>query len=262
MQMLKKMQFGMSEQWFDPAQMNQMKADTINGTAGDRKGYDCPTCKNRGFIAFVSEAGTLMTRDCSCMQVRKCLRQGSRSGLQAMLLEKRFENFQIHQPWQKKMLELCQDYAAHPEGWLLLCGQSGSGKTHMCAAVCNRLLDQGYPVRYMSWRESAVQLKSLSGDYEQQQQLLDTYKKAKVLYIDDLFKCGGRPTAADISLAFELMNYRYNGKLPTIVSTELLPTQLVELDEAIGSRMVELAGKNLVSIPKDIKRNYRRQKNP
>ena len=102
--MMKKLNFGTSELSFDPNLMVQMRADTLNATAGDLKGYDCPTCKNRGFITFVSEAGTLMTRDCSCMQVRKCLRQGSRSGLQAMLREKRFENFQIHQPWQKKML--------------------------------------------------------------------------------------------------------------------------------------------------------------
>ena len=51
--MMKKLNFGTSELSFDPNLMVQMRADTLNATVGDRKGYDCPLCKNRGFTAFV-----------------------------------------------------------------------------------------------------------------------------------------------------------------------------------------------------------------
>ena len=45
--------------------------------------------------------------------------------------------------------------------------------------------------------------------------LIELYKNVEVLYIDDLFKTGKsegglqKPTAGDINLAFEIINYRY-----------------------------------------------------
>lgn len=83
------------------------------------------------------------------------------------------------------------------------------------------------------------------------------------MYIDDLFKVGraadgtSNPTGADVSLAFEIINYRYVNHLPTIVSTEKSPQELVGIDEATGSRIIELAGGNVYSIGRDQRRNYR-----
>ena len=86
-----------------------------------------------------------------------------------------------------------------------------------------------------------------------------------MLYIDDLFKTGResgglfqRPTVADINLAYEILNYRADRpKLMTILSSECLLEQLIEIDEAIGGRIAELSAPYVFSISPDRKKNYR-----
>ena len=95
------------------------------------------------------------------------------------------------------------------------------------------------------------------------EELLRQYLNAPYLYIDDLFKTGRgpdgtvAPSAADLNLAFTLLSARYARQAPTILSSELSADALLRLDEAIGSRIVEMAGKNLCAVRNDKKRNYR-----
>ncbi len=90
-------------------------------------------------------------------------------------------------------------------------------------------------------------------------------KTAEYLYIDDLYKMGAntdgevKPTSADVSIAFEIINHRYINKLPTIISTEMLPEELLHIDEATGGRIVERAKGNTLAIGKDTGKNYRLQ---
>ena len=76
----------------------------------------------------------------------------------------------------------------------------------------------------------------------------------KVLLIDDLFK--GSISKSDINIMFELINHRYFNKLPVIVSTELSIENLVNIDEALGSRLIEMSKDFLVGI-RNKKLNYR-----
>lgn len=68
------------------------------------------------------------------------------------------------------------------------------------------------------------------------------------------------PSQADLNLAFELINHRYINRLVTIVSTEHSPQELVSLDEATGSRIIEMAGEHVYAIAPDMKKNYRLRK--
>ena len=54
----------------------------------------------------------------------------------------------------------------------------------------------------------------------------------------------------------ELINHRYFNKLPVIVSTELSIENLVNIDEALGSRLIEMSKDFLVGI-RNKKLNYR-----
>ena len=49
--------------------------------------------------------------------------------------------------------------------------------------------------------------------------VMNRYKNARVLFIDDLFK--GKITDSDINIMFELINFRYFNNLPVIVSCEM-----------------------------------------
>lgn len=255
--------FCLSEQKYDPVKHSKMKADTINGTPGALTGYDCPKCLNRGSIAAPKEDGGVSFRDCDCMKIRRCVWEMEKSGLKNVIREYTFEAYTATEEWQKTIKSGAIAYANNPDGWLLFCGQPGSGKTHLCTAVCRHRLLDGDEVRYMPWREKIAEIKAMSLDSERRAEILRGFKTAQILYIDDLYKVGrtadgsANPTGADIGLAFEIINYRYINHLPTIVSTEKTPQELVEIDEAIGGRIVEMAGSNAYTISKDTKRDYR-----
>jgi ribosomal protein S27AE len=74
-----------------------------------------------------------------------------------------FENFHAepsHLPPDKqtnlrRACETCSNFAAQPEGWLLLSGSYGCGKTHLAAAIANRRVALGAPALFMIVPESA-----------------------------------------------------------------------------------------------------------
>ena len=75
-------------------------------------------------------------------------------------------------------------------------------------------------------------------------------KTIPVLYIDDFLKCKGEPSTGDLNLAFELINGRYNNeKLRTIISTERSIENVLDFDEALGSRIYEKSKGYCLSAP-------------
>ena len=92
------------------------------------------------------------------------------------------------------------------------------------------------------------------------QKAMQQYKTIKVLYIDDLFKTekGKSPTTADINIVFEILNTRYlERNLITIISSEKNIKELIAIDEAIGSRIFEMAGYYCVQIKNNDRMNMR-----
>ncbi len=247
---------------YDPQRQLQAKIDTLNATPGDMTGTDCPKCKNRGFYA-TAEDGRMLTRECGCMALRRCVWKMEASGLKDVMREYTFGKFLTPQPWQEKAKAIAMDYAANPQGWFAACGQSGSGKSHLCTAICRRLLLEEREVVYMPWQSDSSELKSLRLDSEKRTALLARLKGAQYLYVDDLFKTpcapGGHvsPTNADVMLAFEILNHRYLSKKPTLISTELSPQELGGVDEAVAGRILELAGRHILHITRDPGKNYR-----
>lgn len=254
---------GLSVSAYDPLASAKMRTDTLNASEGTLKGYECKKCKNRGFFAKYREDGSLYMEDCSCIRTRKCIREMEESGLKESIRTLTFDAYVCKHPWQTTLKEAAQSYAYSKTGWLLMGGQSGCGKTHLCTAVCRQRLLDGDEVRYMPWREKIAELKALSLDSNHRTQLMDRYKQAQVLYIDDLYKCGktkdgsAHPSFHDINLAFEIINYRYINKLRTLISTERTPEELVAIDEATGSRIIEMCEQHVYAIGKSQEKNYR-----
>ena len=225
-------------------------ADRYNTIPGNLTGYDCPLCLNRGYHYFVDESGGrypgLKTRDCECRVKRRNIRRIEQSGLKDLMQRYTFDTWQTPQKWQASALRLAKQYAEQREGWFLAAGHSGSGKTHLCTAICAELMNAGLSVRYVLWREMSVQAKAVVNDDEEYERITAPLKQVRVLYIDDLFKVGRgkEPTPGDVNLAFEILNARYNDQQKlTIISTELSIDDLLDADEATGSRIYERSGK-------------------
>lgn len=248
---------------FDRRTYEQSRVDWLNSTPGNLTGMDCPKCRNRGYTARLREDLTLCIVPCDCQETRRSVQRMERSGLEKSIRDMTFDKFRAEEPWQRQLLEGAREYAREGSGWLLICGQSGSGKTHLCTAVCRERLLRGEAVRYMAWREEAARLKAFSQEPQAREAALQELKQSQVLYIDDLFKTGrgpdgaALPTAADINLAFEILNHRYVSGLPTILSTEKLVRELTAIDEATASRILERCGRHVYAIARNQRRNHR-----
>lgn len=122
---------------------------------------------------------------------------------------------------------------------IIFVGQVGSGKTHLSMAIANSLMEKGVGVLYMPYRDNIISLKQNMMDEEYYRKVMNKFKRAKVLLIDDLFK--GSISGSDVNIMFEIINYRYLNGLPVIVSCEKSIDEIMNIDEAIGSRLYEMS---------------------
>lgn len=226
---------------FSPEEWEARRVVMANEVRGSLTGYDCQRCLNRGYITELRD-GHQVSVECSCMEIRRSIRRAKNSGLGDLLERHTFEAFQTPEPWQKKAKKLAQDYASAPSGWFVASGASGSGKTHLCTAICRQLLSDGRAVRYELWRETARKIKAAALDGDARSKLMDPLRNTEVLYLDDFLKTakGAAPTQVDIELAFDIIGARYDAKAMTILSTELTVDELLSLDEALGGRIYEM----------------------
>ena len=240
------------------------KVDTLNAMDGDLPGWNCKTCKNRGYIAVIDEGGesfhTVACRDCTTK--RACILKMEKSGLRDVIKNYTFDKFKAGEKWQADIKAAAEEYAAAPDGkWFALCGQSGSGKTHLCTAICRKFLLDNRQVVYMPWRDDVAIIKSYEN--KDREAKLQAVKNAEVLYIDDFLKTGAardgttKPTGFEVAIAYEIINYRYTNRLVTVLSSEFAISEITIIDEAIGGRIAEMCDKNAISISRDKRKNYR-----
>lgn len=196
---------------------------------------------------------------CDCMQKRVNLFNIKKSGLVPVIDRMTFSTFQAKSDWQTKIVSSAMAYSEKLlEGcadWLMICGQVGSGKTHLATAIMRDALFSGINAKYVLWREAALGLKRCQLDDAEYSDRLDALIKPNVLYIDDFFK--GAVTEADKNVAYDIINGRYMQNRPTIITCEKTMTQIMEIDEAIGSRIFQMANGNYFEIGPDVGKNQR-----
>lgn len=245
---------------FDKDQFLAMKVEAINGVPGQLTGYDCHKCMNRGYFGK-GVGGRIVTYPCDCMNIRKTLAAMETSGLRNIIKDFTFDKFVVKSTWQQTIKEKAFSYSKNPIGWFFITGQSGAGKTHLCTAICRELLLQGKKVHFLQWRDFVPKLQACRFDGEARDGLLHPAKETEYLFIDDLFKTSmksfTKPTQDEIKIAFEILNFRQNANLPTIVSSELTLKHLDDIDSALAGRLVHNAGENVINIEADKTKNYR-----
>ena len=239
---------------------NRVKTYNALTAADDGSGVDCPVCRNKGCVAVIPEGERhMLIRSCSCRGRRLTALRLKNCGMLERAQTCTLAGFRTDTGLQKRMKEVVEDWLAEQDGhWLAFCGQSGVGKTHLCtAAFVQAVTRRELEGEYMLWGPAVRAVKRSVLD--EGEEALDRYKRAPLLYIDDLFK--GRSDIpigdADLRIAFELLDHRCNKALPTILSTERTFDQLAELDEAIAGRIRERCGKFLISIQPEPGKNYR-----
>lgn len=240
-----------------------MKQREINITSTlTNSSYKCNRCRDTGWIQ--SERGYAR---CECYEIDYINRLWENFGVNPndvkMLKDYKGYN-QLTQKAKDKAVEYIKKFKElENEKWLCLMGQPGGGKTHIVLAVGGALLKQKIKVVYMPYLEATRELKSNAMDDEYYNKLSNRYKRAEVLIIDDLFKdkvkrgkISEEITSADMKHIYPIINFRYTNKLPTLISTECTPNMLMNLDEALAGRILEMCGKKFGNVF-DEECNYR-----
>ncbi|RME57531.1 MAG: AAA family ATPase [Caldilineae bacterium] len=149
--------------------------------------------------------------------------------------EQHFHNFDVQRPNMtpdeiantRRILEVAMAYAEEPRGWLVLMGPSGRGKTHLAAAIANRQREHGQTDAMfvvvpdlLDYLRAAFNPQAVI-PYDRR---FEEVKKAPLLVLDDLGVESATPWARE--KLFQLLNYRYNAVLPTVITTSAAPNEI------------------------------------
>ena len=204
---------------------------------------------------------------CRCRQqehMERRLRSVQRLGNLEPLRRHTFESF-IPEPTHlspekgfnlRRAFETCRYYAEDPEGWLLLTGTYGCGKTHLAAAIANARVDLGQPAVFMVVPDLLDHLRSAFNPNAEvgYDELFEQLRSTPLLVLDDLGAQSSTPWAQE--KLFQLLNMRYNAQLPTVITTN---QRLEDLEPRLRSRLMDA---NLVNHFAIIAPDFRAGKNP
>jgi len=125
-------------------------------------------------------------------------------------------------------------FARHPEGWLVLRGGYGCGKTHLAAAIANYVVSQGKPAIFVVVPDLLDHLRATFNPESPvaSDQRFEEIRNTPLLVLDDFGSQSSTAWAQE--KLFQLFNSRYNAQLPTVITTNLEPESI---DARIRSRM-------------------------
>jgi DNA replication protein DnaC len=140
-------------------------------------------------------------------------------------------------------------YAQNPQGWLVLKGGYGCGKTHLAAAIANFCVERGQPVLFITVPDLLDHLRATFAPSSPDEHQLPfearfrDVRTAPVLILDDLGTESATPWARE--KLYQIFNYRYNAQLATVITTN---HELEDIPLRLRSRIVDPDLTKVVSI--------------
>lgn len=154
-----------------------------------------------------------------------------------------FDNFDVHHNTQRdeqtNLVQAAQasaDFARAPRGWLMLMGGYGTGKTHLAAAIANYRQQQGDAVMFITVPDLMDYLRTTFSPNSSRSfdELFNDVRNVRLLVLDDMNTEYAKSWAKE--KLFQLLDYRYVGKLPTVITTA---QELDQMDERVLSRLLD-----------------------
>ncbi len=205
----------------------------------------CPRCQGAGYLRANVPFGHPnfgKPLACECKEAEK--KEKRRQQLRDMsnmdaFRHSNFRSFNPHTPGTHEAFQAALGFAQSPDGWLLLVGPNGCGKTHLAAAIANQSLDEGAVVLFAVVPDLLDHLRAAFAPNatEVYDQLFAKMREAELLILDDL---GAQQSSSWANeKLFQLLNYRYNMGMPTVITAN--PKGLQGVDERIRSRLSDIS---------------------
>ncbi|HEV2237989.1 MAG TPA: ATP-binding protein, partial [Ktedonobacterales bacterium] len=205
----------------------------------------CPYCGGAGYVRQDVPLGDpTFGKPVPCVCKERELEARRRSDLQTFssldpFTGKTFATFDPAIAGLRESYDAARAFAADPQGWLVLAGPHGVGKTHLAAAIANAHLEAGNPVFFSIVPDLLDHLRAAFAPTSEvpYDALFDRIREAGLLVLDDLG--AENSTAWATEKLFQLINYRYNYRMPTVITTN---TRLItQMDERIRSRLSDIS---------------------
>ena len=153
--------------------------------------------------------------------------------------------------------DVAESFANSPEGWLLLTGKRGCGKTHLAVAIAGESLREGREVFFAFVPSLLDHLRAtFSPDspigYDE---LFEQVKTVPLLILDDLGAESSTVWAKE--KLYQIVVERHEARLPTVITSAFNLDELEEAEPRVGSRLMDLNVVNGVPIAAG---NYRDQR--
>lgn len=220
----------------------------------------CPICGGKGFLVYDvpyghPNFGKLVA--CRCTEAKIALNRSRElhglsnlGGLDRMTFDTFLpEGVSLPESVRSALhraFDISLDYAKRPRGWLVLLGGYGAGKTHLAAAITNYNIELGRPAIFVVVPDLLDHLRAAFGPSSESgvDERLDTIRETPLLVLDDLGAHHSTPWAQE--KLFQILNHRYNSRLPTVITTN---QRLEELDPRVASRLADLDLSQIFEIP-------------
>lgn len=168
------------------------------------------------------------------------------SGLtKAMLDRMTFESFETTlcdtDSEERDSLQAAYKYASNfaktLEGWLLITGDHGNGKTHLAVAIAQQCINKGHPALFTFVPDLLDHLRAAFSPNSpvQYDQLFEQVKSVPLLILDDLGAETSTPWAKE--KLYQIAVHRHNGRLPTVITTYLTLDEMEEAHPRLASRL-------------------------
>lgn len=140
----------------------------------------------------------------------------------------------------KRALGAARDYAQNPSmGWVIFSGKHGCGKTHLAAAIANARYEMGEEVMFVTVPDLLDYLRQTfdPGSPARFDKRFHAVRSVKLLVLDDLSATYSSSWVKE--KLFQILDYRYVRRLPTVITTVHSLSQEGEMDARIMTRLLD-----------------------